>query len=74
MLLGDSKVGGDRHDPTTKAGKEESRAVGLGKYEGRPSENSIRAEHGRQLRTQYNAIPESSPQEPVTFTRRSEDL
>ncbi|MFV8513131.1 XopG/HopH/AvrPtoH family type III secretion system effector [Ralstonia pseudosolanacearum] len=46
---------GDDRDPTTSAGKEELRAVGLGKYAetGEPSENAIRAEHGLPLRRKY---------------------
>jgi hypothetical protein len=49
----------DRYDPSSPAGKEELRAVGLdGKT---PSENSIRAEHGEPLRKAYaaQAQPES---------------
>ncbi|UYR03401.1 type III secretion system effector protein [Ralstonia pseudosolanacearum] len=48
---------GDDRDPKTSAGKEELRAVGLGKYEyaktGEPSENAIRDEHGLPLRRKY---------------------
>ncbi|AMP36151.1 MULTISPECIES: XopG/HopH/AvrPtoH family type III secretion system effector [Ralstonia solanacearum species complex] len=46
---------GDDRDPTTPAGKEELRAVGLGKYAetGEPSENAIRDEHGLPLRRKY---------------------
>ncbi|MEJ8797776.1 XopG/HopH/AvrPtoH family type III secretion system effector [Trinickia caryophylli] len=45
-------------DPDTAAGKEELRAVGLGKYKhslsGEPSENSVRAEHGLPKRVSYH--------------------
>ncbi|AEG71857.1 XopG/HopH/AvrPtoH family type III secretion system effector [Ralstonia solanacearum] len=48
----------DERDPDTAAGKEELRAVGLGKYKysksGEPSENSIRAEHGLPKRASYH--------------------
>ncbi|RLM19064.1 type III effector HopH1 [Brenneria alni] len=48
---------GDRYDPSSRAGKEESRAVGIGNYRysktGKPSENSIRAEHNLPLRSKY---------------------
>lgn len=48
---------GDERDPTTPAGKEELRAIGLGKYAysetGEPSENSIREENGLALRRKY---------------------
>lgn len=44
-------------DASTNAGKEELRAVGLGKYKynktHEPSENSIRAEHGLPKRRSY---------------------
>jgi len=59
LLAGTSKAykGGDRYDETSEAGKEEFRAVGIGKYEyrktGQPSENSIRAEHGLPIRNKY---------------------
>ncbi|MEF9387718.1 XopG/HopH/AvrPtoH family type III secretion system effector [Ralstonia solanacearum species complex bacterium KE056] len=58
MVAGTWKGGeGDERDPTTPAGKEELRAVGLGKYAysetGEPSENSIRAENGLPLRRKY---------------------
>jgi hypothetical protein len=48
---------GDRHDPSTPAGKEELRAVGIGSKanQQRISENSIRQELGHPLRTAYNA-------------------
>ncbi|UXN02209.1 type III secretion system effector protein (plasmid) [Xanthomonas hortorum pv. pelargonii] len=55
-MAGTSKAykGGDRYDETSEAGKEELRAVGVGKYEYRktrqPSENSIRQEHGLPIR------------------------
>jgi hypothetical protein len=43
---------GSRTDPSTPAGIEEWRAIGLGDYYNRsPSENSIRAEHGLPPRT-----------------------
>ncbi|CAD1795274.1 type III secretion system effector protein [Xanthomonas arboricola] len=48
----------DDRDPDTPTGKEELRAVGLGKYKysqsGEPSENSIRAEHGLPKRVSYH--------------------
>ena len=48
----------DPLDSSTNAGKEELRAVGLGKYKYRkshePSENSIRAEHGLPKRRSYS--------------------
>lgn len=48
---------GDRYDPQTRAGKEERRAVGIGEFAHKtPSENSIRAEHGEQLRTAYAKV------------------
>ncbi|WP_343230441.1 M91 family zinc metallopeptidase [Xanthomonas euvesicatoria] len=59
LLAGTSKAykGGDRYDETSEAGKEELRAVGVGKYEYRktrqPSENSIRQEHGLPIRKKY---------------------
>nr|WP_113865162.1 XopG/HopH/AvrPtoH family type III secretion system effector [Brenneria salicis]NMN91691.1 NleD-like pathogen effector protein (putative zinc metallopeptidase) [Brenneria salicis ATCC 15712 = DSM 30166]RBP65749.1 NleD-like pathogen effector protein (putative zinc metallopeptidase) [Brenneria salicis ATCC 15712 = DSM 30166] len=61
-LAGTSKYGGsvtrDASSALTKSGKEELRAVGLGKYEfertGKPTENSIRREHGLPLRTKYS--------------------
>lgn len=59
LLAGTSKAykGGDRYDETSEAGKEEIRAVGIGKYEYRktmqPSENSIREEHGLPIRKKY---------------------
>ncbi|WP_290439099.1 XopG/HopH/AvrPtoH family type III secretion system effector [Xanthomonas oryzae] len=59
ILAGTSKAynGGDRYDETSEAGKEELRAVGVGKYEYRktrqPSENSIRQEHGLPIRKKY---------------------
>ncbi|MEF3061141.1 XopG/HopH/AvrPtoH family type III secretion system effector [Ralstonia solanacearum] len=58
MVAGTWKGGeGDERDPTTPAGKEELRAIGLGKYaysETRePSENAIRAENGLPLRRKY---------------------
>jgi hypothetical protein len=57
ILKGDFKRGGDRLDPDTQAGKEELRAVGLGKYAEAPySENSIRQELGLPLRSQYNSV------------------
>lgn len=47
-----------RRDPTTQAGKEELRAVGIGKYNYRrshqPSENSVRAEYGLPKRKSYH--------------------
>ena len=46
-----------RYDPSSSAGKEEARAVGIGKYAysktGKPSENSIRQERGLPLRKYY---------------------
>ncbi|MFC3657402.1 XopG/HopH/AvrPtoH family type III secretion system effector [Xanthomonas hyacinthi] len=49
----------DPCDPDTASGKEELRAVGLGKYKysktGEPSENSVRAEHGLPKRVSYDA-------------------
>ena len=59
LLAGTSRAykGGDRYDETSEAGKEELRAVGVGKYEYRktrqPSENSIRQEHGLPVRKKY---------------------
>ncbi len=61
MVAGTWKGGegekGDERDPTTPAGKEELRAIGLGKYAysetGEPSENSIREENGLALRRKY---------------------
>lgn len=48
---------GDRYNPRTGSGKEELRAVGLDNYRysttKKPSENSIRAEHGLPLRMKY---------------------
>ncbi|WOB27579.1 MULTISPECIES: type III secretion system effector protein [Xanthomonas] len=48
----------DERNPDTPTGKEELRAVGLGKYKysesGEPSENSIRAEHGLPKRVSYH--------------------
>jgi hypothetical protein len=45
---------GSKYDPHSPAGKEELRAVGIGKFKNKaPSENSIRAEHGETLRTSY---------------------
>lgn len=50
---------GDRQDRSTPAGKEELRAVGLGKYKNEKlSENGIRKEHGEPLRKSYNAAEE----------------
>ncbi|CTP84532.1 hypothetical protein A6R71_13730 [Xanthomonas translucens pv. arrhenatheri] len=47
----------DPNDASTASGQEELRAVGLGRYEysltGKPSENSVRAEHGLPMRTRY---------------------
>lgn len=52
--------GRERYDSSTPAGKEENRAVGVGKYAysitKQPSENSIRAEHGLPLRNKYGPI------------------
>ncbi|WP_187322917.1 XopG/HopH/AvrPtoH family type III secretion system effector [Paracidovorax avenae] len=49
---------GSPADPESPAGKEELRAVGLGKYKysatGEPSENSVRAEHGLPKRKSYH--------------------
>ncbi|MCC4617999.1 type III secretion system effector protein [Xanthomonas campestris pv. asclepiadis] len=59
ILGGTSKAygGGDRYNGKSEAGKEELRAVGLGKYEysktNQPSENSIRQEHGLPIRKKY---------------------
>ncbi|MDC6489728.1 type III secretion system effector protein [Pseudomonas syringae] len=58
VLSGSSLAdGGDRYNPRTGSGKEELRAVGLDKYRysltKKPSENSIRAEHGLPLRMKY---------------------
>ncbi|HKX56518.1 MAG TPA: type III secretion system effector protein [Xanthomonadales bacterium] len=51
-------AGGNRYDPKTPNGKEESRAVGVEGYHysktKKPSENSIRAEQGLPLRKKYN--------------------
>ncbi|GKS97691.1 XopG/HopH/AvrPtoH family type III secretion system effector [Acidovorax sp. SUPP2825] len=48
----------DSRDPETASGKEELRAVGIGKYKysetGQPSENSVRAEHGLPKRSSYH--------------------
>lgn len=48
---------GDRYDPSSPAGQEEFRAVGIDQFAyhltGKPSENSIRSELGLPLRTQY---------------------
>ncbi|WP_245202030.1 type III secretion system effector protein [Herbaspirillum sp. 1173] len=54
-MEGTSKAysGGYRYDETTPAGKEELRAVGLGKYRNLPSANSIRAEYGLPLMFRY---------------------
>ena len=53
-----TSTGRDSIDPNTAAGKEELRAVGLGKYKyensEEPSENSIRAEHGLPKRVSYH--------------------
>ncbi|MFC3394540.1 XopG/HopH/AvrPtoH family type III secretion system effector [Brenneria rubrifaciens] len=60
-MLNGSSFGaeGDRYDPSSRAGKEELRAVGIGDYRysktGKPSENSIRAEQGLPLRMKYKA-------------------
>ncbi|OAX55575.1 XopG/HopH/AvrPtoH family type III secretion system effector [Xanthomonas graminis] len=47
----------DPDDASTATGQEELRAVGLEDYEysltGKPSENSVRAEHGLPMRTRY---------------------
>ncbi|MFA0923255.1 XopG/HopH/AvrPtoH family type III secretion system effector [Xanthomonas fragariae] len=59
LLAGTSKAhnGGNRYNEKSEAGKEELRAVGVGKYEYRktkqPSENSIRQEHGLPIRKKY---------------------
>ncbi|RLM27797.1 hypothetical protein BIY29_01555 [Brenneria alni] len=61
-LAGTSKYGGsvtpNASSASTKSGKEELRAVGLGKYKhentGEPTENSIRGEHGLPLKTRYS--------------------
>ncbi len=48
----DAGYEGSRTDPSTPLGMEEWRAIGLGEYYNRsPSENSIRTEHGKTLRT-----------------------
>ncbi|WP_216597530.1 M91 family zinc metallopeptidase, partial [Pseudomonas coronafaciens] len=58
-LAGTLKYGGEvtrsASSASTPSGKEELRAVGLGKYanSGEPSENSIRQEHGLPLRRTY---------------------
>jgi len=56
FLKGNSLAGynGDSQDPSSPAMEEEYRAVGLGRYADRPiTENTIRAEHGLQLRKSY---------------------
>lgn len=63
VMAGTSKAWvGDRYDPSSEAGKEESRAIGIGKYTysktGEPSENSIRSEHDLPLRAKYKARDE----------------
>ncbi|WP_230640779.1 XopG/HopH/AvrPtoH family type III secretion system effector [Ralstonia solanacearum] len=63
VMAGTSKAWvGDRYDPSSEAGKEESRAIGIGKYAfsktGEPSENSIRSEHDLPLRAKYQARDE----------------
>jgi hypothetical protein len=60
ILKGDLKHGGEDIDPVTQSGKEELRAVGLGKYAKSPySENSIREELGLPLRSQYNRVTDT---------------
>ena len=61
ILKGNLKFGGDRLDPVTQSGKEELRAVGLGKYVKKTpySENSIRQELGFPQRSQYNRVPDT---------------
>ena len=52
---------GDRQVSSTPAGKEELRAVGLGKYKHEKiSENGIRAEHGEPIRKHYNPTIQES--------------
>lgn len=62
MLKGTYTGGvGDRHDRSTPAGKEELRAVGLGKYKDEKlTENAIRKEHGEPLRRYYNSVSTGS--------------
>jgi hypothetical protein len=50
--------GSDRYQSGTPAAIEEERAVGIGRYAGKPlSENGIRREHDLPLRAQYRAAP-----------------
>lgn len=59
QLAGTCKYSGDLNpsekSATTRSGKEELRAIGLGKYaySGEPSENTIRQEHGLPKRLKY---------------------
>jgi hypothetical protein len=57
---------GDRHDPTTPAGKEELRAVGIGSLRNRTrvSENSVRKDLKFPLRTSYNKVGQTPPSTP----------
>lgn len=49
---------GDRNDQSTPAGKEEFRAVGLGKYKDEEkSENGVRKEQGEPIRKHYTSAP-----------------
>jgi Effector protein len=77
-MKGDAKLGGNPLDESSPAGKEELRAIGLGKYAKLPfSENSIRQEHGLPLRTRFAGISRPPSTEnpfeehiPLHFTTR----
>jgi hypothetical protein len=64
--------GGDMgFDPNSNSGKEELRAVGLGKWQGESlSENGIRGEQGEQLRNAYPARPAARSRDEFDPTAR----
>jgi len=73
LVKGTSTAGSSsRYDPKSPAGKEEQRAVGIGKPSNltRPSENSVRQELGFPLRTAYQKVDsesERAPSPPLQF-------
>jgi hypothetical protein len=71
--MGDPKK---RYDPSTREGKEELRAVGIGspKNEKRVSENSIRKELQFPVRSSYKPVtpPPTPPESSISFGRSSE--
>lgn len=67
---------GNRYDPSTPAGEEENRAVGIGKYSrNKLSENGVREDHGLPMRLRYRAAtpPPAERLSPMEFGEPDED-